>query len=256
MKNTEIETTLVIISNNPLEIVNQISALKSISPFNFWEKKSLNIKDIYFDTFRAKDLKKIGLALRIRKINSKDLITLKGPSKNSKRMEFEFEWSYNSLVKVISEINHRIEKNILIPKHVGKDPLQIIENLGFKAIQKRETHRIIKEVRNNDEFTIELAVDSVIYDTDPEVIHYEVELEAKTENGIKQIKELQKLLLNIYGSDLRIWDFSKIKTGELIRTLIKNPEFRNSLRLINFENRSLLNLSSDSYNIIEKSVKN
>ena len=218
----EIESTLVVCSNEPYEVVKRISLLESISEYSLVPQKSQNIKDSYFDR-RDEVLESSKLGLRIRDVNGERLITIKGPSKRdeegvSERLELELDWSEDGLRRILDELKSwGIET-----KELGREPnfdlpLQVLSNLGLEVIQRREDNRAVRNVvRKGGASTVmaELVIDSLTFNFKGQQVHHkEVEIEAKSRDGANVIGSLTRDLKNMFPSDLIMWNHGKLATG-------------------------------------------
>jgi len=229
-KYLEIEVTLLICTNNPLVIAQQVADLTSLATYQLQFKESQIIHDIYLDT-KVHALQNKKLTLRLREINSTRWITLKMPAHvinmdyGTQRFEMEYLWSKNSLTKIINAL---IDRNIPIlssfPDLNQIHPLDIMKTLGLEIIQDRENFRkrrdiIIKRQEHNMVFA-ELALDSIVYHfSGQDIGHHEIEIELKKISHSTLLKSVVEHLISIYGSKLRIWPHSKLVTGKAIEKL-------------------------------------
>ena len=68
----------------------------------------------------------------------------------------------------------------------------------------------------------ELAVDRVTYRFSfGEIIHWEVEIEAKARGGSKAVSDSLRSLLDLYGRSLRNWNCGKLATGSAVERLME-----------------------------------
>jgi len=144
VKPTEIETTLIICSEDPETVVEEIADIKTILNYQLFPNENKKIHDWYWDT-EDNSLLKNRLSLRFREVNSKQLITLKGDAKISnwggvERLEIELPWSKESLLKILGEIK---ERNVILnrlPDQLDFDSsIDVYKELGFNLVQDRET---------------------------------------------------------------------------------------------------------------------
>lgn len=223
----EVEASLIIKSENPRKVAGQIADLTSINNYRLLPQDSKTIHDFYFDKpNRALQTKKF--ALRIRTIGTSHWITLKGPSQPSncggvKRLEIEESWSKDTLTKVFNELE---SKGIQMPQ-IRQDldyihPLNAMSGLGFEIVQKRESHRKIRNIvgEKNYPTLAEMAIDSTVYHfSNQNICHYEVEIEAKVGDSLV-LEIIIKRLEKIYGPELQRWDYGKLATGKAIEKLL------------------------------------
>ena len=255
----EIETTLIISSNNPKKEVLQIAGLKRIAKYQLIPLDSQMIHDYYFDT-TDHALQSQELALRLREIGASRWITLKGRSKldaqriSVERLEIEVELSKNALARIIREltdrrINIQQQSDYFDNQHI----LNVFINLGLEIIQDRETLREVRNIVAMNEQTGQvlavLAVDSVVYHfSGQEICHHELEIEAKTEDGHKALKILAEKLIERYKSTLRMWEHSKLATGKAIEKMQSDGALEGLFDVSN-------NLKPSAYDRIDHYIK-
>ncbi|MFX0208335.1 MAG: CYTH domain-containing protein [Candidatus Hodarchaeota archaeon] len=229
-KYLEIEATLLICTDKPLVLAQQVADLTSLATYQLQFKEFHNIHDFYFDT-QEHALQSKKLTLRLREINSKSLITLKMPAHvinmdyGTQRSEMEYLWSKKALTKIINALNdQKIPILSSFPDMNEIHPLEIIKTLGLEIIQDRENFRkrrdiVIKEHERNMVLA-ELTIDSIIYHfSGQDIGHHEIEIELKNINYSTVLKSVVEHLISIYGSKLRIWPHSKLVTGKAIEKL-------------------------------------
>ncbi len=227
----EIEATLVICSEKPQAVADQIAALTRIGNYPLLPQDPKAIHDLYLDT-PDRALQARELAVRIREVGRLHWITLKGPRHPTdwggvERLEIETLWSEKALTEVLKEL---MDRGIEVPqrqRHFESDhPLSVMMSLGWEVVQNRRSHRQIRNiVLTGDESgqgLAEMAIDSVLYHFGyRDIGHHEVEIEAKVKDGSAVIKAVIEGLMAMYGSALRAWDHSKQVTGEAIERLLR-----------------------------------
>lgn len=231
IKFREIEATLIIWSETPQVIAGQIARLTSIENYRLLPQDSKTINDIYFDT-PDHALQTQKLALRVREIDGTRWITLKGPSRpvdrwgGVERLEIEAPWSQDALTRVVKEL---MDKGIEVPQQRQKFdcvyPLDAMSSLGLEVVQRRKCQRKVRNIVHAGEESgpvlAELAIDSVVYHfSDHQVRHYEVEIEAKWDDGSTVIKIVIERLAKMCRRALRRWDYGKLATGKAIEKLL------------------------------------
>src|SRR5512140_2818953 len=107
----ESEAALIIRSEHAKQIADEIARLSEIGAFRLERKEPQRIRDIFFDT-PARELHQQRCALRIRRVNGRNLITFKGPSHKNNwggniRTEIELLWSQASFTRISSELKSR-----------------------------------------------------------------------------------------------------------------------------------------------------
>ncbi len=238
---TEKEITLVICSETPELIAEQIGRLTEIDEFTLRSAGNLFMKDSYFDT-HDRALKSHGWALRLREIEGGHLIALKGPSRIAdsgmvERFEIEDAWSAETFLQILAEIRSA-GYNFDIQEKSGEssDPIRKIEAAGFRLIQARETSRHLIDIfkRHQNSLVAEMAVDTVNYRFDITTIrHYEVELESKSECGGEVVETLARKLQSFFKTELRLWPHSKLATGWALESLLEEESFRMAAKCLN-----------------------
>lgn len=78
----EFEVSMIVDASAAESVFREIAALKTIEKYRFIQKKTLPIHDCYFD-LENRLLLAYGFGLRLRNINEKQLITLKGKSEKT-----------------------------------------------------------------------------------------------------------------------------------------------------------------------------
>ena len=226
----ETEVAFLICSENPQLAIDKIACLDSIAEYPLRYKNDEKIHDIYFDT-PNKLLKKKGMALRLRRVDAKRWITLKGPSKTTEegsveRLEIEEEWSEKALERMLNEL---LTRNVRV-KHEYRysesaDPADIMKELGFVGVQYRTTSRKAKNIVDKEEeaqVLAELDIDSVTYIFGGQKVNlYEVEIELKHSGAAAVLKVAGESLLTSFASFLTRWKYSKVATGNAIERLLK-----------------------------------
>jgi hypothetical protein len=227
----ESEVALIIRSKKPQVIARQIAGLSSIAKCQLLPRGSEEIHDVYFDTLDDA-FQPQKLALRIREGGNETLITLKGPSRQEdgggvERIEIEGPWSKDMLATIVEQLaDWGIEMRPPDQEFDLKDPRDDLINQGLKVVQDRRTHRQARDVVRAGEEDgpklAELAIDSVVYHFDNHKIrHYEVEIEAKTEEGLRPLKPLIDGLIKMFGGEtLRKTEHSKLAVGFALQALL------------------------------------
>lgn len=254
----EIESTLIIWSENPQAIARQIASVASIANYRLLPQDSKTIHDFYFDTPDGA-LQTQMLALRIREIGRTHWLTLKGPSQptdwegGAERLEIEALWSTDALTRVAKELGDRGIK--ILQQRQDFDyahPLDVMASLGLEVFQDRESHRKVRNIIRGEESNsvlAELAIDSVVYHlSGQEICHHEVEIEVKEENGSTVIKTVVESLVAMCGPALRRWDHSKLATGKAIEKLLSEGALEDLLDINN-------NLKPIAYDKIDDCLK-
>lgn len=245
---SEVETALIILSKDYDQIYNVIDGLISNKGYITKKKGIQIIHDTYFDT-KDEILKKNEIALRIRDINEQiSKITLKilqNTTENySKRIEIEDIYSKEMLDQIILKINSYINLNILKSplKYHYIDPKLNLIKLGFKIIQKKQTHRkivnAINKSSNQTEFEFVFDTTTYIFNNNNITI-IELEIESKLSKN--------EAILNDFVRDLKLnqnlfkyWPYNKLLTGKVIEILLYNNELKENK---DYDDKRILTLS-------------
>ena len=225
----EIEAALVIYHIDSEKIIAKIAALSSIGRFRLLHEKAQLIHDIYFDT-PGEGCKNQGIALRLRNIDGKQLITLKGDSKPTiwgghSRLEIELSWSDKALQTILAEIKNR-KINLANYDREGdfSNAVEVLRSSGLDIIQERTNQRKIRNIVRQDgdnRVLAEMAIDAVAYQFHNRTIRFhEVEIESKSTDGVDVVQEVIELLTDRYSSILKKWEHSKLVTGKAIEQLM------------------------------------
>lgn len=233
----EQEVTLVICSEKPEDLEEELEGLTNILGYHLSEEFSQLIDDEYLDS-RDGTLAAANWALRIRRVQSGYWITLKGPSRFTEwegleRVEMEVPWSNEGLAKVLLELG-QLESIALAGSgdFDPANPADTMKSLGFRIIQKRRLRRrgkAVSEQKGSPEIA-ELAIDDVTYQfAAGEILHNEVEIETKAAGGARVVKELAKELLSRYEPELQRWPYGKLATGRAIEQLLVAGKLTDSM---------------------------
>ena len=228
----EIETTMVVLSNHPEKVVQEIAELDAVGDYLLAPQPSRNIHDVYLDRV-DRGLAKKRFVLRIREIDSECLITLKGPPQNTSRglisrFEMEVPWSPEGLRGILSKLGSEqeivgVDEDFL----KGREPLEVMKSLAFKTIQDRHNYRQIRNVyypsqKESDAFA-EMAIDAVTYHfAGQHVRHYEIEIEATGTGKLDEIVEIRDKLISTFDGKLVAWRYGKLTVGIAIQRMLKD----------------------------------
>jgi len=227
----EIETKLVILSDAPEAIAEEIARLESLGGHQLRRAESVTVHDLYFDTPDLQ-LESRGLALRMRSIQSRQLLALKGPEvtigSTMRREELEQDWSREILVAIQAELNARgVELVVPDPVLTESDPVSVLKGMGLAQMQDRQTNRRRRQIARSapgGESEAELAIDRVTFRFgDRQVCHYEVEIELEASNDVAMIENLIRNLRDRWPV-LTVWHHSKYATGKALEVLLDQPD--------------------------------
>jgi hypothetical protein len=226
----EIEAKLIICSANPLKVVADISRLSTLAGYSLLKQDSVAIHDYYVDT-PDRRLKAAECSLRVREINNSPWLTLKGPHRLMpqglvEQSEIEVPWSRDSLPRISDDLGHYgVRLPAILPESQSTPPLEVLSLMGLERVQYRENYRQIRNVMEDEGTTgpalAELSIDSVVYHFgNLQLRHYEVEVEAKSIEGIDVLPVILGGLLDAYPDTLQKWDHGKLSIGRAIETLL------------------------------------
>lgn len=241
----ETETTLVILSRDPVSVRNRIARLSTFDGFTLNKVKPQKLRDVYFDSISGSlSAKKLGI--RLRETGGKRIIGLKGEQRTNQtgsieRVEIELDWTFGAWERILELLSQAGVRDPLYPIAFDpKHPIQAFINSDFKILQERSTRRIVRDIVSvslGGPTLSEMVIDDVSFKVGELVIHhYEVEVEIKSAVGDPSLTAAIKGLMNKFGPELRIWYHSKLSTGQAIVDLISDGRLKplistnNSLR--------------------------
>jgi inorganic triphosphatase YgiF len=222
----EVEIKLLIVSDIPAQLADQIAALRRLGHYILVKRNEERLHDIYWDR-RDGRLSAERIALRLRTVGDETLITLKGPTKVAAngpavRMEVEEPWSCSALANVRT----LLEQQGLWPGEVDRDsyksdPLQSLEEAGFTVVQSRNTSRrprdLIAETAPLEGPVAELAVDITSFQIGSvQVLQREIEIEAKGAGGREAAVWVSDALRELFPGKLKQGNYSKLAMGKAI----------------------------------------
>lgn len=222
----EIEVKLVVCAAAPGNVVAAVAALTRVGPYRLAEGGRQEIADAYFDTPDGALARK-GLSLRLRRLNHRWLVTLKGPSACQReglaqRMELELPWGSAGLAAVVSALQAEgIELPAAAPPKPDEAPHAALTRQGVHLIQKRETIRrargIFEDKSTATAPLAEMAIDEVVYLLAAGTArHSEIEVEACPGAGAATILEVARLLRKQFDPALLPWGYGKLATGKAL----------------------------------------
>lgn len=226
----EREITLVVVSETAADLARRIGALDRLGGHRLRPKTSVRLRDTYLDT-PGGDLAERGLALRVRRADGRDLLTLKGGSRSSEageadRLELEAPWSTEAVAEVVEALR---ERGVEPPGPDGRepprpegDPVAALEARGWRVVQERATDRSRWDLlpAGGPEPVAELAVDATRFPAGDEAVeHHELEVEAVGSGGVEVLREVAGDLRDRFGSRLLPWDHSKLAIGRAVEDL-------------------------------------
>ena len=200
---TEVEAAFLVISDRPRDFVDRMEKLPSLGKYELQSSKNEKIRDLYFDT-PEHALQALRIALRIREVDGKRFLTLKGPSSS-----------------IASGGVERLEPSF-------GDPTAVMSrHQNLSLVQERETERTIRNVAHkigDDHLVVaEMAIDAVKYlfaDIDSPIRIYQIEIEEKAWGSHSIMGELADEFEDKFKSEIRRWNYGKLATGKAIKKLL------------------------------------
>jgi inorganic triphosphatase YgiF len=225
---TEIETTLVVLGDEPQNLMEELSTHKAIGPYHLTSRGMKVFTDTYYDTFN-RSLSGSGIALRTRDTAGSVIFCIKQGEHiqgtgTVVREELELPWSRQCL----DHAAHIIQDPLISPIKVPSDmdsPTQCLACLGLVPIQSRKTKRLVFDVSYTlrEETIAELALDEVSYSISGcSILHYEIEVEAKGPSCETHLVRFTDLIRQTYPDRLMRWDHNKLITGIAMEGLMKD----------------------------------
>jgi inorganic triphosphatase YgiF len=251
---TEIETTLVVLGDEPQNFMEELSAHKAIGPYHLTSRGIKVFTDTYFDTVE-RSLSGKGIALRTRDTEGSVIFCIKQGEHilgtgTAIREELELPWSRQCLDHAAHIIQDPLISLIKVPSPMDS-PTQCLACLGLFPIQSRTTKRLVLDVSYalREETMAELALDEVSYSISGcSILHYEIEVEAKGPSGETHLVRFTDLIRQTYPARLMRWDHNKFITGIAMEELIKDG------RIASIPGR-MTRLSRSSYGVIDAFLK-
>jgi inorganic triphosphatase YgiF len=251
---TEIETTLVILGDEPQNLMKELSTHKAIGPYHLTSRGMKVFTDTYFDTVE-RSLSGSGIALRTRDTEGSVIFCIKQGEHilgtgTAVREELELPWSRQCL----DHAAHIIQDPMISPIKVPSDtdsPTQCLAFLGLFPIQSRKTKRLVFDISYalRGETIAELALDEVSYSISGcSIYHYEIEVEAKEPSSAGHIVRFTDLMKSAYPEVLMRWDHNKLITGIAMEELMKDG------RIASVPG-GMTRLSRSSYDVIDAFLK-
>ncbi len=225
----EVEVVLMITSADQGSTAEEAAGLTSVGSFELRASGRKRIHDVYFDTEDGR-LRGRRMNLRVRVVDGERVITLKRSAgrftwRRDERQELELPWSQESLRNVASELKGL---GIQGAFRFEPDPVETMKRLGLVVLQDRETDRRLRDVASTDRpagVLAELAIDGVVYHFRSGDLHlFELELEARSEEGRRSLEVLREGLRERLGSSVQAWKWGKLATGRVIERLLMNGE--------------------------------
>jgi inorganic triphosphatase YgiF len=247
---TEIETTLVVLGDEPQNLLEELSTHKAIGPYHLTPRGVKVFTDTYYDTVE-RSLSGRRVALRTRETADSVIFCIKQGEHiqgtgTAVREELELPWSRQCLDHAGRIIQDPCTNTIKVPSNLDS-PTQCLACLGLVPIQSRKTKRLVFDISDalREETFAELALDEVSYSISGcSILHYEIEVEATSPSFENHIVRFTDLLRSSYPEKLMRWDHNKLITGNAMEELMKEG------RIASVPGK-MAHLSRSSYDVID-----
>jgi inorganic triphosphatase YgiF len=219
----EVEGKLIITGAEAEAVYDAIAALDAVGGYRVTRRAVELLSDAYFDG-PERPLFVAGLALRVRSLNGRDLLTIKGESRVQEgvisREELEVDWSPEGLDEVLEALYQAgVSLGNVEAAREAATARDAIEALGFVTIAPRSNRRVALTLARADETVGELDVDAVTLTVEGVVVrHYEVECEAKGAGDATVVPAVLEDIRSRHQS-LRAWSISKLALGQALEVL-------------------------------------
>jgi inorganic triphosphatase YgiF len=222
----EVEGVLLVCADDQEAAGRKVAALERVDRFELRALPTRRIRDTYLDTGDGA-VGAAGVALRVRELDGRALLTLKADAVRSglagERLELEAPWSAEALEAALEELRRR-RVRLPDPPAAAGEPLADLGTIGLCPTQVRETTRTPREVRERGrdaDPVAELTVDDVGYRLPAGTARLtEVEVEAKGSGGLETVQALLGALAEGFPGELRPWPYGKLATGRAVEQLL------------------------------------
>ncbi len=226
----EVEATLVIASETPAVVAEEIAGLDGVGPYRLEWRGVEELRDVYLDT-ADEQLRDLGLALRLRRGDGGWRIALKGPARPVaggavERRELEVDWSPAGFRRILEAARDRgveVSDRPSVPSDPHEaDPVAIVRDAGFRPVQDRRTRRrragVLPASDEGDGTLAWLVLDTVLFRaaSGRRVRHREVEIEATPAAPEGLPGDVAARLRRHFRDALRPWEHSKLATGAAV----------------------------------------
>lgn len=216
----------MILRDNSVDILNKILNARSILNFRLEPGSPRHIRDRYVDD-AAGTLRERRVNFRLRDIDGSPFLSVKSDAKRTlrgatRRREIEVPWSIGAFESLVKQLNLGSARQTVGNRSSESEPKEVIESVGLRIIQDRETVRELRNVSSVERPSVllaELAVDHVTYHiANIDVSLFEVEVEEKAGKA-SIVTVLSKALIDAYKPSLQRWGHGKFVTGMALQKL-------------------------------------
>ena len=222
----EMEASLLVSGHDPEGFIAQMAGLGELADYALTPCRQVRIHDRYLDTPEGVLLSRL-LSLRLREVDDKPKITLKGDTPQSGaalkvRSELEVDWSQAGLEAVLAELERQGVSLDPPSWQPDAEPLAALLACGLRVIQDRATRRRILDAHRPGmaDPVAEIALDAVAFHLRSCLVrHFEVEVEAKGSGTPEDVQALVKELMARFPDRLGLWSIAKLTLGVLLERL-------------------------------------
>lgn len=231
----EIELALVICAPQPQRIVDKLGALTELGSYSLRPAEDKAICDIYVDTPDGA-LGTRQLSLRVRQVNGRERLTLKGGAEAVSglkvRRELELDYEPEALLAIRAELER---EGVHFPAAEmafrQEGALAALRSWGLVVIQERRNSRQAREVTTDGAIVAEMTLDAVTFCfRGPPIRHYEIEIELKPGVSPQAAREVAELLRARFPDSLRPWTVAKLTLGMWLERLQAEGKLARYLR--------------------------
>ncbi len=219
----EVEGKLIVTGPDAPATYEAIGGLDAVAGLRVAHREVEQISDAYFDSpdhrlFAAR------LALRVRNLDGRELLTVKGETRVAdgvmSRQELEVEWSPDGLDEVLETLSQSgVALDDIEAARSALTARNAMQALGLVGGAPRENRRVALTLVRDAAVVAEVAVDAVTLTAgEHRVRHYEVECESKGDGGAGVIRAVLADLQSRYDG-LRPWHVSKLDLAQSLEIL-------------------------------------
>lgn len=224
----EVEAKLIITAEDAEAVYEAIASSDAFAGCRVAHRLVEDIDDAYFDG-PDRPLFAAGLALRVRSVNGREVLTVKGEAHIQdgvvSREELEVEWSPDGLDEVLEALSQAgVSLGDIEAAREAASARDAVEALGFAPTSPRRNRRTALTLMRDGEVVAEIDVDDVTFSPGGRSVrHFEVECEAK---GAGDASTVRAVLddLQARHSALQAWAVSKLALGEVLEALAQDGE--------------------------------